>query len=72
MLAGLVLGATAVLAGLPPATTAPGPGRPFAAVRWSGDERLLLTVVPNTAGLSNRVTVTLEDAGGAAGGAPIR
>jgi copper transport protein len=64
VLAGLVLGATAVLAGLPPATTAPGPGRPFAAVRWSGDERLLLTVVPNTAGVSNRVTVTLEDAAG--------
>jgi copper transport protein len=66
LLAALVLGATGVLAGLPPATSAPGPGRPFAAVRWIGDERLLLTVVPNTAGVSNRITVTLEDAAGRA------
>jgi copper transport protein len=63
-LALLVLGVTGVLTGLPPATVAPGPGRPFAAVQSAGDIRQLLTVVPNTAGLTNRITLTLEDRDG--------
>jgi copper transport protein len=61
ILAVAVLAATGVLTGLPPATNAPGPGRPFAALRWVGDVRVLLTVVPNVAGVTNRVTVTLQD-----------
>jgi copper transport protein len=63
-LALLVLAATGVLTGLPPATVAPGPGRPFAAERSVGGVRQLLTVVPNTAGLTNRITLTLQDPDG--------
>lgn len=59
-LAALVLAVTGVLTGLPPATTAPGEGRPVAETRRVGDLSVTLAVSPNQIG-TNRLLVTLAD-----------
>ncbi len=57
----LVLAATGVLTGLPPATTAPGTGLPFSATHNAGDLRVTLSATPNQAG-TNRIEVIVTDA----------
>ena len=62
-LAIVVLAVTAVLSGLPPATTVAGAGRPFSETQTAGDLRVTLAVTPNQAG-SNRIAVELRGAQG--------
>lgn len=56
----LILGATAILTGVPPATTAPGEGRAFQETRPLGTVNATLVVTPNRAG-TNRIEIGLTD-----------
>jgi copper transport protein len=69
VLAILVLAVTAILAGLPPATTTPGEGKTFAETRTVGDLTLTLQLTPNRAG-DNELTVELADLAGVPVAAP--
>jgi len=66
LLAVAVFGATAILSGLPPATTSPGEGKPVRqAIQVAGQPPVTVTfdVTPNQAG-ANTIAVTLTDAQG--------
>jgi mono/diheme cytochrome c family protein/nitrogen fixation protein FixH len=56
----LLLAVTGILAGLPPATTAPGAGEPFREIRSIGELEIALAITPNRAG-DNRIELTLTD-----------
>ena len=59
----LVLGATGILSGLPPATSAPGVGRPATETARAGDLSVTLNVDPNQAG-TNTFRAEVTDAQG--------
>lgn len=62
-LAVLVLAATGILTGLPPATTEAATGSPYSATQPVGDLRATLSITPNQAG-SNQVELALVDSAG--------